>query len=195
SFPLTITAVQSALFNCISEGAKPQKIYLSDALKDHAEYWLKEYRLETFDVEALRDKELYLPPKSLEMPILQMLKKLHERSQIEHSNFPVSALIETESGYYAGVNIENRDWDRGLCAERVALSKALSYGVTSFRALHLHARDGDFSSPCGSCRQVLLEHMPRKPVNLYHRDGSKSEFFTSDLLPYSFRSSSLQKNN
>ncbi|MDX1672547.1 MAG: hypothetical protein R3211_09420, partial [Balneolaceae bacterium] len=102
SFPLTITAVQSALFNCISEGAKPQKIYLSDTLKDHAEYWLKEYCLETFDVEALRDKELYLPPKSLEMPILQMLKKLHERSQIEHSNFPVSALIETESGYYAG---------------------------------------------------------------------------------------------
>lgn len=194
SYPLTITAVQSALFNCISEGGDPRKIYLSEEQREKAEYWLKEYNLEAFDSSRLKDAGLQPSLLPRQIQILDRLKELHARSQIRHSNFPVSALIETGTGFFSGVNIESRDWDRGLCAERVALSKAISYGSTSFIGLHLHAREGDYSSPCGACRQVLLEHLPGQPVYLYHRDGSQSEFFISDLLPYSFRSSSLQKN-
>jgi homotetrameric cytidine deaminase len=114
-------------------------------------------------------------------------------AKVEESNFPVAALLETEKGFFSGVNIECSSWSMGLCAERIAIAKALSFGCQQLKTLHIHTRDGEFSSPCGACRQVLIEHMPKRQIHLYHADHSKSIHFCNDLLPHSFQSSSLKK--
>ncbi len=111
-----------------------------------------------------------------------------------HSHFPVAALLETSDGLLSGVNLEFSAWESGLCAERVAVAKALAYGVKSedISAMHLHTRHGEYSSPCGACRQVIIEHLPSIPVIIHHPDGSTSRHFSSDLLPYSFKSDFLK---
>ncbi|MDZ7715609.1 MAG: cytidine deaminase [Balneolaceae bacterium] len=194
SFPLTINSLQSALFNCISEGEKPKAAYINPEQSCNIEFWKSEYGLWIYDLEELDESKF--TPILMQIKSDQTPKKLHEllgQAQPIYSDFPVSALLETEQGFISGVNIECSEWSYGLCAERVALSKALAYGIETFKAIHIHTRDGEFSSPCGACRQVLVEHMKDQQVHLYHADGTNSQHFTSDLLPYSFHSSKLKK--
>src|SRR5699024_12516589 len=89
---------------------------------------------------------------------LDLLKSLLDRAKVEESNFPVAAIAETKEGFVSGVNIECSAWNMGLCAERIAISKALTYTVSNINALHIHTRFGEFSSPCGACRQIIREH-------------------------------------
>ncbi len=79
----------------------------------------------------------------------------------------------------------------GLCAERVALSKALASGNIDFSAISVHTLKGEFSSPCGACRQVLKEHLPLSKAKLFHANDTYSEHFINDFLPYNFSSKSL----
>ena len=115
------------------------------------------------------------------------------KSVIPNSDFPVSALLYVDDGYFEGTNIEVNDWTKGLCAERVALAKAITAGYFSFNHLEVHTQKGEFSSPCGACRQVIIEHLPYHTIKLHHADGSLSEHSTVDLLPYNFKTSSLKK--
>ena len=73
-----------------------------------------------------------------------------------YSNYPVGAALLTASGrVYDGVNVENAAYPTSMCAERVAVFKAVSEGELQFEAIAVVTRDG--GSPCGSCRQVLSE--------------------------------------
>lgn len=196
SFPLSISATQNALFCCLSEGSTPATLFI-DA-KQNPEpalaYWKEAFGFDMADIGTL--KELAFAPVLKKVDnVASTLKELIGSARVDQSNFPVSALLETESGYIAGVNIETTDWSRGLCAERVALAKAISYGRTGFKALHIYTRDGEYNSPCGACRQIILEHLPHHPVCLYHADGTTAQHFSSDLLPYSFQSSSLKNKH
>lgn len=195
SFPLTINAVQSAIFNCISEGEQPKAAYVDSDQEQNIDYWKSEYGLWIYNLKELDEFEFHSTTLDLNPSgIAGQLRKLLDQAQAIHSDFPVSALLETEQGFISGVNIECSEWNYGLCAERVALSKALSYGIDTFKSIHIHTRDGEFSSPCGACRQVLIEHLKDQKVYLYHANGTKSNHFTSDLLPYSFHSSKLINN-
>src|SRR5699024_6543896 len=122
---------------------------------------------------------------------LDLLVALLERARVEESNFPVAALAKTNKGWVSGTNIECSAWSMGLCAERVAISKALTYTEAEITELHIHTRYGEFSSPCGACRQVISEHLPDRKLYLHHADGSQSIHLSNDLLPFSFQSSSL----
>lgn len=195
SFPLTISAIQSALFCCMSEGETPETLYINPSLEHPSiAYWKDEYSLETVDINQLSNIEFYAVLKTID-DIPSTLQELLEHEFAHHSNFPVSALLETADGFITGINIECEDWSHGLCAERVALAKAISYGITDFTALHICTRDGEYSSPCGACRQVIIEHLPHHPVHLYQTDGTTARHFSSDLLPYSFQSSLLKNKN
>lgn len=195
SFPLTISAVQNAIFCCLSEGEVPQTLFIEeDYPAEKITYWEKLYSIECADIKALKDFTTSPVVVSVN-DIPAELTKLLDRAVVDESDFPVAALLKTADGYITGVNIETPDWSRGLCAERVALAKAISHGMTDFQALYVHTRGGEFSSPCGACRQVLLEHLPHHPVHLHHSNGSQSTHFTSDLLPYSFQSLSLQNKS
>jgi homotetrameric cytidine deaminase len=192
SFPLTISAYQSAVFSCLSEGDVPKILYIpEDNLPAEAQWIVMHYNLtlqtKTFPKGSFR-KVIHHEP----VDFRGMLGDLQHFCKIDESNFPVSCLLEVEEGIYiSGVNIEVPDWQIGLCAERVAISKALSYGYKGFKSIHIAAAKGEFISPCGACRQVLVEHIPYKKSILYHPDGTLSEHTIADLLPAFFNGDSI----
>ncbi|WP_138429221.1 cytidine deaminase [Fodinibius saliphilus] len=193
SYPLSISAIQNALFCCISEGETPEKVWAPNTEKTLLSFWEEEFDVAVTTQEQNKWTDVRFPNIVLQehTPIEKTLQKLLAKAVVGESDFPVAAILETEIGFFSGVNIECSSWSMGLCAERVAIGKALSYGAQNLNRLHIHTRDGEFSSPCGSCRQVIIEHMPQKQVYLHHADNSKSVHFGQDLLPHSFRSSTL----
>lgn len=195
SYPLTISAVQNALFCCLSEEEEPTTLFIeSPTNQQELDYWLSNFNIDTAPIENLADFDpaaIWLPKEDIPM----QLQGLLDRAVVPESEFPVAAIVTTDAGNIGGVNIETPDWSRGLCAERVALAKSITYGCKRYKALYIHTSEGEYSSPCGACRQVMAEHMPRQPVHLYHADHSHSVHRVSELLPYNFQSSILGKES
>jgi cytidine deaminase len=78
-----------------------------------------------------------------------------------YSKFPVGAALLTKSGRVVhGCNVENASFGLSMCAERTAVWKAVSEGETEFIAIAITAGPDANASPCGACRQVLLEFAP-----------------------------------
>lgn len=197
SFPLTIGACQSAIFNCISEGVKPEALFLpEDYPEEMSGFWSDRYNLaKTVDTSFPEGnfRNILRPAPS---DFRSELNELQKFCQIQESDFPVSCLLQVgEDSFIAGVNIEIPEWQMGLCAERIAIAKAVSSGYTTFRAIHIQAKYGDFISPCGACRQVLVEHMPYKDMHLYHADKTYSRHTPADFLPAFFNGSSIPDSN
>jgi homotetrameric cytidine deaminase len=195
AFPLTINAAQNALFACMSEKDRPKAIYVEDTKANDLEFWRNEYNVWVYPLEDLknetsRDILLDLEEHEIEAKLHELL----DQAVTVNSDFPVSAILKTGKGYISGVNVECSEWSLGLCAERVAIGKAISYGIRDFDSLYIHTRSGEYSSPCGACRQVIYEHLPHNPVHLFHADGTHSMHYSSDLLPHSFRSKALNLN-
>ncbi len=192
AFPLTVSAIQNAVFCCLSEGETPSTIFVQDKRDGLTSFWVEEYNLEVEAIENITEIDfapILLKPGSINKTLQLLLKK----ALVDHSQFPVACLLEIEKGYISGVNIENNNWSCGLCAERVALGKAFSYGMKEFKSIHISTERGEYCSPCGACRQVLIEHLPQAKAHLHHPDNTTSVHFCADLLPYSFQSSSLKK--
>lgn len=194
SFPLTIPAVQAACCICLSEGEIPARIYVQNTSLPQLEFWVKEFDMEVItnaDISQLSAIPLHkhLTPQN----VLAELKQLLKQAVTPCSDFPVSALLFVEDGYFEGVNVEVSDWTKGLCGERVALAKAIAEGYRQFKQFEIHTLKGEISSPCGACRQVILEHMPYNEIKLHHADGSLTEHLSVDLLPFSFKSATLKK--
>ncbi len=108
-----------------------------------------------------------------------------------YSHYAVGAALLTASGkVYEGVNIENAAYPDGICAERVAVFKAVSEGEREFVAIAVVTSNG--GSPCGSCRQVLAEFGLETVVYLADEAGRLvSETTVAGLLPASFGPKSL----
>lgn len=193
SFPLTIPAVRCGLYSCLSEGEQPETLYIDSPSDDSLGFWREEYGIRVAGPEEL-DSENFAVTTAGDMDILTLLSQGLDRSVVPNSGFPVAAVLLTGQGMVYGVNIEieGPHWDLGLCAERVVLAKAIAAGLTDFKEMHVHTRRGDYSSPCGACRQVIVEHMPHHPVFIHHPDGTTSRHFSDDLLPYSFQSDYLR---
>lgn len=192
SFPLTIGAVQAASCICLSEGETPKTIILPDTEYDQLEFWKNEFNCELLIQEDISG--FSIKPLKISQPLEEhaLLVSLLGKAVTGNSDFPVSAILFTEGGYFEGVNIEVSDWALGLCAERVALAKAFAEGVHALESIAVHTLKGEFSSPCGACRQVLNEHIPLKKVKMHHADHTYSEHFVLDLLPFSFTSKDLR---
>ncbi|MGF1671815.1 MAG: cytidine deaminase [Balneolaceae bacterium] len=194
SHPLTITAVQAAAFSALADGAIPEVLYLPDNTPEPlTEFWINEYDLKKGGNSFPDSASFYDPVLADNTDINIELKELTVRSVIPNSDFPVTALLEVEFGFIPGVNVECSAWNLGLCAERVAVLRALSSGYREFKSIWIYAPKADFVSPCGACRQVLSEWMNQQKVHLNHGDGSSSSLIFSHLLPYGFTSSSLRK--
>ncbi|PSQ88387.1 MAG: cytidine deaminase [Bacteroidetes bacterium QS_8_64_10] len=102
------------------------------------------------------------------------------------SEFPVGCLLHTPAGAVPGVNVEYEDWTRTLCAERNALGTALSYASGEAQAMHLACPRAARSTPCGACRQLLLELAPRATVWMDRRGKGPESASPTDLLPGGF---------
>jgi cytidine deaminase len=117
-----------------------------------------------------------------------------KNSYSPYSNYPVGAAVLAEDELvYGGANIENSAHPSGLCAERVAINKAISEGNRKILAVAVVTRNA--GSPCGACRQVMREFASLDmPVILTSLDGSVEEEFTlGDLLPRSFGPDDLDR--
>ena len=103
-----------------------------------------------------------------------------------YSKFRVGAALLTESGkVYTGCNVENASYGLAICAERIAVFKAVSEVEASFEAIAVVAEGG--ASPCGACRQVLNEFAPGLAVVIADIDETLiREVSLKDLLPYAF---------
>jgi homotetrameric cytidine deaminase len=195
AFPETISSIQSAIYGCIAQGRKPEKLLLPFVHSD--ESFQLDYLVEQYGISVVIDSEI--PQLPLVSPFIHLdkikieyLKNLIPLTQTKHSDFPVTALLLTEYGYVAGVNIENQDWRLGLCAERVAISRAISNGAKELLDFHVFAPKAEYCSPCGGCRQVIMEHLPEQRMFMYHKDETHSEIIAKYLLPHSFSINELK---
>jgi cytidine deaminase len=108
-----------------------------------------------------------------------------------YSNYPVSAALLTSTGEtFTGVNIENAAYPVTICAERVAVFKAVSEGKRDFQAIAVVTKNG--GTPCGSCRQVLAEFGLDTIVIIADKLGRIiMEKSVAELLPGAFQASDL----
>lgn len=112
-----------------------------------------------------------------------------------YSKYTVGAALLTSSGViYDGVNIENAAYPMVMCAERVAVFKAVSEGETNFIAIAVATSNG--GTPCGACRQVLSEFGLETEVLIVNGDGIiEQEATVAELLPGAFGSQDLPDQN
>jgi cytidine deaminase len=119
--------------------------------------------------------------------IVQSARSARDRALATYSNFKVGAALETADGrVVTGANIENATYGLTMCAERVAMFKALSEGHRSFRRLAIVADTDRPTTPCGACRQVLWEFGGNLEVILADLHGVRARHQLKDLLPHPF---------
>jgi cytidine deaminase len=110
-----------------------------------------------------------------------------ENAISHRSGFAVGAAIEAEDGrIFGGCNVENSTYGLTVCAERVAIWKALSEGVRKFRAVAVVTGADAPTPPCGACRQILWEFAGDVPVVSATVSGKRKLYRMADLLPEPF---------
>jgi len=113
--------------------------------------------------------------------------KAREGSVSPFSQFMVGAALETESGkVYTGCNIESASFGLTVCAERVAIWKALSEGERNFKALAIVADTESLTPPCGTCRQIIWEFCKNSTIILANQRGQTETMQVGELLPRAF---------
>lgn len=103
------------------------------------------------------------------------------------SNFLVGAALRTKAGkVYTGCNIESASYGLTVCAERVAIWKALSEGERDFTDLVVVADTESLTPPCGTCRQIIWEFAKHAQIVLANLQGQREVVSIKDLLPRAF---------
>lgn len=122
-----------------------------------------------------------------EQHIIELLKQTKEQALAIYSNFHVGAvLITKEDQLITGFNIESSSYGLTLCAERVALFKALSEGFRDFKTVYIMADGAVPCPPCGACRQLLMDYAPGIKIIMVSESGTREEYFLKELLPQAF---------
>jgi cytidine deaminase len=106
-----------------------------------------------------------------------------------YSRLQVGAAVLDGSGrVFAGVNVENASFGLTVCAERNALATAVAAGARGLRAIVVVSSAPHAITPCGACRQVLLELAPDAELRCYGRDGAELQLRVRELMPHAFSS-------
>src|SRR5580693_1651225 len=104
-----------------------------------------------------------------------------------YSHFSVGAALEDHQGrIHTGCNVENATFGLTICAERVAVFKAISEGVREFRRIAVAADTDTLTPPCGACRQILWEFCGDIEVTLVNPRGKSEVLRLSELFPRAF---------
>ena len=125
--------------------------------------------------------------------LIEKAKAYRAHSYSPYSHFPVGAAVLAASGkVYGGCNIENSSYPLGNCAERTAIFKAVSEGERDFTAIAIVADTPGPCSPCGACRQVIMELGGKDlQVVLANLKGDVAVYAASALLPGAFDAADL----
>jgi cytidine deaminase len=118
--------------------------------------------------------------------LIDLANEARKLAYAPYSHYRVGAALRTKAGrIYTGVNVENAVYPHTMCAERVAIFKAVSEGVTEFEVIAVATNNG--GSPCGGCRQVLAEFGLDTIVLIADGEGKlQKEMTVSELLPEAF---------
>jgi cytidine deaminase len=115
-----------------------------------------------------------------------------QHAHAPYSHFSVGAALEDSSGrIHSGCNLENSTYGLTICAERVAVFKAMSEGVREFRRIAVAADTETLTPPCGACRQILWEFCGDIEVTLVNPRGKSETLRMKDLFPRAFDASFL----
>jgi len=123
-----------------------------------------------------------------------MAAAMLDRAYCPYSHFPVGAALECSDGtVFTGCNVENAAYGVTICAERTAMTKAVSEGHRDFARIAIAGKSEDFCVPCGICRQMMMEFAPDMEVICLNSKGETKKFALRELLPYGFDQSWLEK--
>jgi cytidine deaminase len=126
--------------------------------------------------------------------LIQAAVAVRERARAAFSNFKVGAALEAASGtVYTGCNIENASYGLTVCAERVAVWKALSEGESRFTRIAVVADTETLTPPCGACRQILWEFCGDIEIVLANLHGKTETMRLSALFPRPFDAAFLEE--
>ncbi|MFY9724524.1 MAG: cytidine deaminase [Bryobacteraceae bacterium] len=125
-------------------------------------------------------------------PLLAAALAARRHAFAPYSKFQVGAAIEDSAGrIHTGCNVENATYGLTVCAERVAVFKAISEGVRQFRRVAVAADTDSLTPPCGACRQILWEFCGDVEIVLVNPRGKTETYQMRDLFPKPFDASYL----
>ena len=125
-------------------------------------------------------------------PLASAALTARENAHAPYSHFRVGAALEDSSGrVHTGCNVENATYGLTLCAERVAVFKAISEGARKFRRIAIAADTEALTPPCGACRQILWEFCGDIEITLLNPRGKNETVQLKDLFPRAFDASYL----
>lgn len=119
--------------------------------------------------------------------LIKLAKEAREKAYASYSNFKVgAALVTTKGEVFTGCNVENSSYGLTICAERVAVLKAVSAGQTNFSVLVVVTDSSKLSPPCGACLQTLAEFSPNLTILTVNLKGFEHKTSLKELLPEAF---------
>ena len=125
--------------------------------------------------------------------LIQAAMQARQRAHARFSGFRVGAALESATGVvYTGCNVENATYGLTVCAERVAVWKALSEGETRFSRIAVVADTETLTPPCGACRQILWEFCGDIEIILANLQGNSETIRLSSLFPRPFDAAFLE---
>jgi len=131
-------------------------------------------------------------PKPSESDLIKAARKAQKFAQAPYSNYCVGAALLAKDGRtFTGVNVESSSYGLSVCAERVALFKALSEGADSFTKLVVATDSHPPASPCGACRQLLWDYARGIKIILAGKNGVAVKTTIADLMPRPFGTEDL----
>jgi cytidine deaminase len=119
--------------------------------------------------------------------LVEAAKAAQRKAYAPYSGFKVgAALLTSDNQIITGCNVENTTYGLSVCAERVAITKAVSEGYSDFKFLVVSGDSQEPCSPCGACRQFMLEFNPEMQVLMVGKNGHRQMMTVSQLLPRAF---------
>lgn len=120
--------------------------------------------------------------------LVQKAIEARKQAYSPYSKFAVGAALEAQDGtVITGANVENASYGLSICAERVALVKAVSQGIKKFKRLAVVADYPTPCPPCGMCRQMFVEFTPNLEIVLANLKGETETVNLNQLLPKAFQ--------
>lgn len=124
----------------------------------------------------------------------EKLEKLLNNSYSKYSGYRVSAICVMDDGKeFNGVNVENASYGATICAERVAITNAITAGYKKgdFKELHIMVKSEKIGTPCFECRQVISEFFNEECLIKLYSSNEEKEYLVKELCPYPFSEENL----
>lgn len=119
--------------------------------------------------------------------LIDSAKKVREKAYAPFSNFLVGAAVRTKDGkIYTGCNVESASYGLTVCAERIAIWKAVSEGEREFECVAVVTDTEELTPPCGTCRQIIWEFCGDIPVTFSNLKGKTETVMMKEILPRAF---------